>query len=167
MRSFVASRIGETQLYLQSFLERSAAGKQAAGGGNTQVDLPGSTRERLFAKHPDPRSKSGLLERRDVRFGSLADIGQPIRDVRFAPESGHCSPAAQMSAMCQKRTWIKFAGDSSGHCLPAKHQLSCRAFQARKRKPGTRPGSRVSSKLALKALRLEPVVNFRPGLILG
>jgi hypothetical protein len=25
----------------------------------------------------------------DVRFGSLADIGQPIRDVRFAPESGH------------------------------------------------------------------------------
>ena len=24
-----------------------------------------------------------------VRFGSLADIGQPIRDVRFAPESGH------------------------------------------------------------------------------
>jgi hypothetical protein len=43
MRSFVASRIGETQLYLQSFLERSAAGKQAAGGGNTQVDLPGST----------------------------------------------------------------------------------------------------------------------------
>jgi hypothetical protein len=74
MRSFVASRIGETQLYLQSFLERSAAGKQAAGGGNTQVDLPGSTRERLFAKHPDPRSKSGLLERRDVRFGSLADM---------------------------------------------------------------------------------------------
>ena len=25
----------------------------------------------------------------DVRFGSLADIGQPIRDVRFTPESGH------------------------------------------------------------------------------
>jgi hypothetical protein len=25
----------------------------------------------------------------DVRFGSLADVGQPIRDVRFAPESGH------------------------------------------------------------------------------
>jgi hypothetical protein len=25
----------------------------------------------------------------NVRFGSLADIGQPIRDVRFAPESGH------------------------------------------------------------------------------
>ena len=24
-----------------------------------------------------------------VRFVSLADIGQPIRDVRFAPESGH------------------------------------------------------------------------------
>jgi|RhiMetdeSRZDD1v2_1073273.scaffolds.fasta_scaffold4619868_1 hypothetical protein len=54
VRTFVASRIGETQLYLQSFLERSAAGKQAAGGGNTQVDLPGSTGERLFAKHVDP-----------------------------------------------------------------------------------------------------------------
>ena len=25
----------------------------------------------------------------NVRFGSLADIGQPIRDVRFTPESGH------------------------------------------------------------------------------
>jgi hypothetical protein len=23
----------------------------------------------------------------DVRFGSLADIGEPIRDVRFAPEA--------------------------------------------------------------------------------
>jgi hypothetical protein len=23
----------------------------------------------------------------DVRFGSLADIGQPIRDVRFTPEA--------------------------------------------------------------------------------
>jgi hypothetical protein len=91
MRSFVASRIGETQLYLQSFLERSAAGKQAAGGGNTQVDLPGSTGERLFAKHPDPRSKSGLLERRDVRFGSLADMTACSRHVRFTPDSGHSS----------------------------------------------------------------------------
>src|SRR6476659_623831 len=26
-----------------------------------------------------------------VRFGSLADIGQPIRDVRFTPDSGHSS----------------------------------------------------------------------------
>jgi hypothetical protein len=26
---------------------------------------------------------------RYVRFGSLTDIGQPIRDVRFAPKSGH------------------------------------------------------------------------------
>jgi hypothetical protein len=25
----------------------------------------------------------------EVPFGSKADIGQPIRDVRFAPESGH------------------------------------------------------------------------------
>jgi hypothetical protein len=31
----------------------------------------------------------GSISREDVRFGSLADIGQPIRDVRFAPESGH------------------------------------------------------------------------------
>jgi hypothetical protein len=54
LRTFFASRIGETQLYLQSILERSTAGKQAAEGGNTQVDLPGSTGERLFARHPDP-----------------------------------------------------------------------------------------------------------------
>jgi hypothetical protein len=25
----------------------------------------------------------------DVRFGSLTDIGERIRDVRFTPESGH------------------------------------------------------------------------------
>src|SRR6478672_13231045 len=28
----------------------------------------------------------------NVRFGSLADIGQPIRDVRFASESRHAEP---------------------------------------------------------------------------
>jgi hypothetical protein len=61
VRSFVASRIGETQLYLQRFLVRSAAGKQAAGGGNTQVDLPGST--------------------------ALADIRVRTRYVRFTPEN--------------------------------------------------------------------------------
>ena len=30
-------------------------------------------------------TKSGVAA--NVRLGSLADIGQPIRDVRFAPES--------------------------------------------------------------------------------
>ena len=31
----------------------------------------------------------------NVRFGSLADISQRIRDVRFTPESGHDSAAAK------------------------------------------------------------------------
>ena len=47
---------------------------------------------------PDPITDSGAQLRRllklsppesDVRFGSLADIGEQIRDVRFTPKSGH------------------------------------------------------------------------------
>jgi hypothetical protein len=41
---------------------------------------------------------------RNVRFGSLADIGQLIRHVRFAPESRHVQPFNTMSVKCQKRT---------------------------------------------------------------
>ena len=52
--------------------------------------------------------KRGLT--RNVGFGSLADIGQPIRDVRFASESGHFSvdidvcyvPIADIPRACQR-----------------------------------------------------------------
>src|SRR5262245_22822443 len=40
----------------------------------------------------------------NVRFGSLADIGQSIRDVCFAPESRHSVRRRKESAKCQKRT---------------------------------------------------------------
>ena len=54
-------------------------------------------------------SKSGQAEVRDlptdnVRFGSLADISERIRDVRFTPNSGHFVSALSMSALCQKPT---------------------------------------------------------------
>ena len=39
---------------------------------------------------------------RDVRYGSLADIGQPIRDVRFAPESRHVQ-RRNRCLLCAKR----------------------------------------------------------------
>ena len=34
--------------------------------------------------------------RLDVRFGSLADIGELIRDIRFTPESGHAQGHHQL-----------------------------------------------------------------------
>ena len=40
----------------------------------------------------------------DVRKGSLADMRAPIWDVRFTPQSRHCSAWASMSAKCQKQT---------------------------------------------------------------
>ena len=59
---------------------------------------------------PDPITDSGAQLRRllklsppqsDVRFGSLADLGQPIRDVRFTPQKQTCSSSESMSAKCQ------------------------------------------------------------------
>src|SRR5689334_23564246 len=38
---------------------------------------------------PTSYAKRRTAVQADVRFGSLADVGQPIRDVRFAPESRH------------------------------------------------------------------------------
>ena len=39
-----------------------------------------------------------------VRFGSLADLGAPIRDVRFTLQERTCSQPASMSAKCHKET---------------------------------------------------------------
>jgi hypothetical protein len=39
------------------------------------------------------------------RFGSLADIGERIRDVRFTLNSGPAATLLKESASCQKRTF--------------------------------------------------------------
>jgi hypothetical protein len=44
----------------------------------------------------------------NVRFGSKADIGAGVKDVRFTPESGHAG---------------KIATAASGHLLFASHDL--------------------------------------------
>ena len=53
---------------------------QSHGGPQLVAELPQSLKNATASKY------FGLS---NVRYGSLADIGQPIRDVRFAPESGH------------------------------------------------------------------------------
>jgi hypothetical protein len=40
-----------------------------------------------------------------VRFGSLADIGEHIRDVRFTLNSGPAASLLKESGLCQKQTW--------------------------------------------------------------
>ena len=44
---------------------------------------------RLSDKDPAPLFRSGFGHRENVGFGSLADIGVEISDVRFNPESRH------------------------------------------------------------------------------
>ena len=41
----------------------------------------------------------------NVRYGSLADIGEGFRDVRFTPQKRTYSSSASMSAKCHKRTF--------------------------------------------------------------
>jgi len=41
-----------------------------------------------------------------VRFGSKADIGGRLGNVRFTPKSGHCIAPQRMSALCQKQTYV-------------------------------------------------------------
>src|SRR3954447_18727887 len=59
------------------------------------VSLPNMSFPRRFVRPLLVRSARGDLWVRQrllkthLRYGSLADIGQPIRDVRFAPESRH------------------------------------------------------------------------------
>jgi hypothetical protein len=38
-------------------------------------------------------------------LGSLADIGERIRDVRFTPKSGRTQPFKKMSAKCHEQTF--------------------------------------------------------------
>ena len=52
-----------------------------------------------------------VKRRPNVRFGSLADIGERIRDVRFALKSGHaqsrqrCRLRAKRSHSCDRRAY--------------------------------------------------------------
>jgi hypothetical protein len=41
---------------------------------------------------------------RDVRYGSLADIGEGYQGCPLYPQKRTCSSSASMSAMCQKQT---------------------------------------------------------------
>jgi hypothetical protein len=45
----------------------------------------------------------------DVRFGSLADIRERIRDVRFTPKSAHAASPLKESALCQKFRYCNIA----------------------------------------------------------
>jgi hypothetical protein len=80
----------------------------------------------------------------DVRFGSLADIGQPIRDVRFAPESGHVQRQDRCPLLAQSRhekiwdfelsaIWSPGRQESIGYLTQAPHT------------PGSVPGSGLST----------------------
>src|SRR5262249_55584420 len=48
-----------------------------------------------------PREVARHSYRRNVRFGSLADIRSRMPSVRFTPKSGHAQPQASMSVKCQ------------------------------------------------------------------
>ena len=60
-----------------------------------------STRVIRPANHPLATIIAGLQH---VRCGSLADISERTRDVRFTPESGHAERPALTSVKCQWRT---------------------------------------------------------------
>lgn len=77
---------------------------------------------------------SPYLAPKNVRFGSKADLMPTSANVRLVPEAG----------------MNKFGGDLS--LLTAKHQLSCRAFQARKRKARHKAGLEDVFKACVKSL---------------
>ena len=62
-------------------------------GGLSESSYAGLPSFARYVHHSRYVARAGRLgtptPRVNVRFGSLADIGQPIRDVRFAPESRH------------------------------------------------------------------------------
>ena len=60
--------------------------------------------------------------RLDVRFGSLADIGVEIRDVRFAPESGHTERQHRRPLSAISGRW----GGNCGGALETKRATGCK-----------------------------------------
>jgi hypothetical protein len=65
-----------------------------------------------------PRAKADTrISARHVRYGSLTDIGQPIRDVRFTPESRHFQRQHEsMPAFSYKMRRLTWPPGSSGPC---------------------------------------------------
>ena len=79
----------------------------------------------------------GILETlnlgNNVRYGSLADIGQPIRDVRFAPESRHVQHRNQclLCAISRHRGLRLSSGDAAGHAFRGKTRSNQTLFLGR------------------------------------
>ena len=65
--------------------------------------------------------KLRILQSLNVRFGSLADIVQRQRHVRFTPDSGHAASPSKESAMCHKRTFWRLKQ------MPPSHWVRCTA----------------------------------------
>ena len=68
---------------------------QSHGGPQLVAELPQSLKNATASKY------FGLS---NVRYGSLADIGERIQGCPLYPQKRTYSSSASMSAMCQKRT---------------------------------------------------------------
>ena len=68
------------------------------------VGMTSDPEDQQLRQDSDAFAQPGLCSRMNVRFGSLADIGQPIRDVRFTPQKQTCSSSESMSAKCHQET---------------------------------------------------------------
>ena len=69
---------------------------------------------RLSDKDPAPLFRSGFGHRENVGFGSLADIGVEISDVRFNPESRHSPVQVGCPLSANSGAWPSFCCLSSG-----------------------------------------------------
>ena len=61
---------------------------------------------------------------RDVRYGSLADIGEEYQGCPLYPRKRTCSSSGSMSAMCHKRTWLVAFVPLGGHPHERKEEMS-------------------------------------------
>ena len=68
---------------------------QSHGGPQLVAELPQSLKNATASKY------FGLS---NVRYGSLADIGQPIRDVRFIPRSRHAHRRSALGHLADSLT---------------------------------------------------------------
>ena len=75
---------------------RHQTGMQSHGGPQLVAELPQSLKNATASKY------FGLS---NVRYGSLADISERTRDVRFTPESGHAERQHQCPLSANSRHW--------------------------------------------------------------
>ena len=73
---------------------------------------------RLRSAHPARHVGS---ETPNVRFGSKADIGASLRDVRFTPKSGHATTSTKRMLRFRKRLWGSVP--QLGLCRPEPNSL--------------------------------------------